>query len=379
MNIEKWKALRRHLHAHPETAFEELDTASTLREHLDTLGGWNLHKPIGKTGVLAVLDSARPGPSIMLRAELDALPIEERSDRPHRSLNAGKGHLCGHDGHATILLALADRLVVHPPAKGRVYLLFQPAEETGAGAQAVLDDPAFEEVKPDWVFGLHNLPGRPMHQVVLRNGYFNASVCSMIVRLQGDTAHAAEPANGRNPADVLARVLQLPQSMNQPDTRRSDFRIAAAVYARLGSMAYGTSAGDGEIHFTLRAWQEEALHRFTAEMEERIHSQAKRAGLDCDIEYTEIFHAIRNVDAAVAQVAAAATSLGLDVHYEEDPFTWGEDFGRFTAMYQGAFFGIGAGENTAALHRPDYDFPDELLLSAPLLFHRLIDHIHSTA
>lgn len=375
MSIDKWKSFRRSLHTHPETAFEELHTAAAIRDQLDALGAWQVRYPVGKTGVLALLDSGRPGPELLFRAELDALPIEERAEHDYASRITGKGHLCGHDGHAVILLALADQLVQAQPSRGKVYLIFQPAEETGAGAQAVLDDPAFAEVKPEWVFGLHNLPGKPLHQVVLRKGYFNASVCSMIVTLTGDSAHAGEPAKGRNPADVIGRILQLPEAMNRPDTGQSDFRIASPVYARLGSKAYGTSAGDGEVHLTLRAWNEASLQSFSTGMEKAIRALASEAGLDLEVSYTEFFRAIRNDDAAVELLAEAALKAGLKVAYEEQPFTWGEDFGRFTEEYKGAFFGLGAGEEAPALHRPDYDFPDLLIESGVRFYLTLIDLI----
>ena len=154
-------AFRRALHARPEISGEEIETAATIAAALKELSPSKIITGLGGHGVAAVFDSSVSGPTVLFRAELDALPIHEISDATWRSEIDGKGHLCGHDGHMTMLLALGRLLSRQPVAKGRVVLMFQPAEEDGSGARAVVADPQFAEIAPDWAFAIHNEPGKP--------------------------------------------------------------------------------------------------------------------------------------------------------------------------------------------------------------------------
>ena len=158
---------RRHLHAVPELSGQEAKTAEAVRARLQAAGADRIVSGLGGHGVLGIYDGRESGPTIMLRAELDALPIQEKSQLKHRSLIAGKAHLCGHDGHMAILAAVAQNLSQQRPSRGRVALLFQPAEEDGSGAAAVLADAKFEQVRPDFVFALHNLPASVLDRSLL--------------------------------------------------------------------------------------------------------------------------------------------------------------------------------------------------------------------
>ena len=164
---------RRSLHRTPEISGEEKRTASTVKTALDALSPTAVLTGLGGHGVAAVFDSGQPGETVMFRAELDALPIEETSNVPWSSDVPGKGHLCGHDGHMTMLLGLGRLLSRQPPAKGRVVLLFQPAEEDGSGARAVISDPRFKQIAPNWAFAIHNLPGLPLGFVGTQAGLIN--------------------------------------------------------------------------------------------------------------------------------------------------------------------------------------------------------------
>ena len=167
--------LRHRLHRRPEISGEERETAATIVEFLKPTGPDRIVTELGGHGVAAIYEGAEPGPTVLIRAELDALPIEELSDSDHRSEIPGKGHLCGHDGHMTILAGLARGLQRNPPQKGRAILLFQPAEETGAGAAAVMADPKFEEIVPDYAFSLHNRPGVPVGHARISEGAANCA------------------------------------------------------------------------------------------------------------------------------------------------------------------------------------------------------------
>lgn len=358
---ESWVAFRRKLHSRPEIAGEEAGTAHEVAAQLDVMPGMRVHTGWGGNGVVGTLTCGVEGPSVLFRAELDALPLQENRGRAHGSQIPGKAHLCGHDGHATMLLAAASKLSHHPPFRGTIHFLFQPAEETGEGARAVLQDPRWSQLHVQHIFALHNLPGYPSGQVVLRKGRFNADVRSMIIRLKGATAHASEPWQGINPAGAVARVLSVKSELEEPDMQRDDFALIVPVYGTLGTRAYGTSAGEAELHFTLRTWDPLLLDHLGDRLTEMVQSIARENSLECSVEWTECFDAMVNDDQSVAEVEMAARKAGLSVIMAETPFSWGEDFGQFLSLFRGAFFGLGAGHDVAPLHHPDYDFPDALI------------------
>ncbi len=365
--------IRQYLHARPELSGNEYHTADLIARCLEPLRPRRLLRGLGGTGVLAQFSSEQPGPHVLLRAELDALPIQEANDFPHRSRHDGISHKCGHDGHMTALLGVARLLAVRPPERGIVSLLFQPAEETGAGAAAVAGDAEFADIRPDWVFAFHNLPGRPFGEVVLRSGTFNAAVRSLIIRLQGKTAHAAEPENGINPAATLASIVQEAAALAQADTARPDFALLTPVHMLLGEPAYGVSAGYGEIHLTLRTWTETDMERLAEQLLSRAANLAREAGLQMELSWTDVFRASNNDPGATGLVQAAALAEGLAVFVPPAAMKWGEDFGLFTQRFRGAMFGIGAGEAHPALHHADYDYPDQLNEVAVRLWRRLVE------
>ncbi|MDB9809091.1 M20/M25/M40 family metallo-hydrolase, partial [Yoonia sp.] len=190
--------LRHDLHRQPEISGEEAQTAARIVQELTHAGADQIWQNLGGYGVAAEFRSAKPGPTVLIRCELDGLPIKEESTLPYRSEIDGKGHLCGHDGHMCMVmgvaLGLADR-----PARGRVILLFQPAEETGFGAQAVIDDPRWPQIRPDYAFAYHNVPGRPLGEIGLRAGPANCASRGMQILLHGKSSHAAAPEDGVSP------------------------------------------------------------------------------------------------------------------------------------------------------------------------------------
>lgn len=190
-NLQHLVTLRQWLHTHPEISGEEKNTAAYLVGLLQSLNPDFIKEKIGGEGILVLFDSGKPGPVLLFRSELDALPIQETNDFAHRSLANGISHKCGHDGHATILYGLAEKLARQWPLSGKVCLLFQPAEETGEGAERVVADSIFRNIKPDYVFALHNLPGYETGAIVIKEGLFSAAVNSIVIKLKGKTAHAA--------------------------------------------------------------------------------------------------------------------------------------------------------------------------------------------
>ncbi|HRF81077.1 MAG TPA: amidohydrolase [Flavobacteriales bacterium] len=369
--IDRLTALRRELHANPERSGQELRTAERIRAYIARLEPDELLIHVGGTGVMALFDSGTPGPVRLFRCELDALPIAEENTFPHRSLVEGASHKCGHDGHMAILCGLAECLAEERPASGKVWLLFQPAEENGEGAKAVLADERMRAIKPDRVFALHNLPGVASGTVMVRDGAFTASVNSIIITFLGKTAHAAEPEHGIDPAPAMSAFFQQSLALNKNVPADTGMRVVSSVYAELGSKDHGISAGRAEVHLTLRCWTDEELLQLQQEVEAIAQMLAERYKLGLKIEHTQRFHANHNHSAMVAMVRNAAEGAGLRVEEAVHPYKWGEDFGLFTAAFPGCMVGLGAGEDMPALHNPDYDFPDELIAHGAALFNQL--------
>lgn len=369
--IENLTSLRKELHAHPELSGEEKETSKRVLAFLEECNPSHIISSIGGYGLVAVFDSGKKGPNVLFRADMDALPIEEINDFDYRSKTKGVSHKCGHDGHTTMLLGLAKLLSKNLPKEGKALLLFQPAEEIGAGAAAVLDDEKFNSLKPDWVFGLHNLPGYPLYEVVVKKDSFTASVTSIIIKLQGKTTHAAEPEHGINPAMAVSELVLQASLWSNNLPERDDFAVVTPIHIALGSKAYGTSAGDATIGFTIRTWSEKEMKKLQEKIEVYLIDLAKKHRLRLKYKYTQDFKANENNTDAVESIINAAKTLKLKITERKSPFKWGEDFGLFTQQYKGAFFCIGAGKDSPALHNPDYDFPDELLPTGSKMFYEL--------
>ncbi|RAU83178.1 amidohydrolase [Pontibacter arcticus] len=371
-------ALRHTLHRYPELSGQETETAHRIGTHLQKYKPDQLLTGLGGTGVAAIFHGENPGgPTILFRAELDALPIAEtNTDLAHLSEYEGKGHKCGHDGHMTILTALGSMLHQQRPARGKVVLLYQPAEENGAGAWAVLQDKRFEkEIKPDYVFALHNLPGKPLHQVVIRHNVFAAASTGMIVTYQGKPSHAAEPENGLNPGPAMAETILAFEEIIQNKKQFQDLTLLTIIHARLGEIAFGTNPGFATVMATLRSYQPDDLQKLKELAKQQVLAIATAHKLEHTIEFTEEFPATQNHNTEVEIVRSAARELELAVEEAVQPFRWSEDFGHFTARYKGALFGLGAGTAQPQLHHSDYDFPDELIPTGAALFYGILQKI----
>lgn len=360
MNIKQIISLRHLLHQHPEVSNAEVQTSQRISKFIRVLNP-DEEIRLEKTGVAFVFNGSQQGPCLMFRAELDALPITEQSDVPYTSVYQGVAHACGHDGHMAIVAGLAQKISEHRPVNGKVVLLFQPAEEVEQGARDVVSDPAFAPIAPDMVFALHNIPGAPANQVLLRNGSFAAASKGMTVSLTGKTSHAAEPDKGISPAKAIARIIQ---ALDDLTTERKLFRemvLLTIIHIRLGEVSFGTTPGYAEIMITLRAFRNEDMALLTAKTEELIRQIASEELLKYSFGYSEDFPAVVNDPECVNMVTEAAHALGLQTTMLTNPFRWSEDFSYFTQKYPGCLFGLGAGTSQPELHHPDFDFPDEII------------------
>lgn len=361
--------LRHTLHQFPETALEETQTAQRILEFFKPFAPDLTIKKLGGTGLAFVFKGAKPGKRILFRCELDALPIEDLKKSEHQSQIPGKGHLCGHDGHMAILCGLGEKLSQNRPLSGEVVLLFQPAEETGDGARAVLADPRFEQIRPHFAFALHNLPGFPLHQVVMRKGTFAAGSTGMSIFLTGKTSHSAHPEAGVNPAQVLARLIQELPKLPQES---GGFTLLTLIHAELGSLAFGTSAGRGSLSMTLRAFNQPDLDRLIEKVKAKALALAKEEELNVEFGFVEQFAVSVNDFELYPVVEKAAQKLGFSLTEKAEPFRWSEDFGLFSQICPSFLFGLGSGENCPQLHEGTYDFPDELIESGIKIFWRIL-------
>ncbi|MBU1638682.1 amidohydrolase [bacterium] len=370
--MKKLTALRRELHTLAELSHHEARTSNRIRDWLKATSPDELIEQLGGHGVAAIYRGRQDGPRVLLRCDLDALPIPETIDIPHASLTPGVAHKCGHDGHMTIACGLAEKLSQHRPDSGTVILLFQPAEETGEGASLVLEDSKFESLQPDLVFALHNLPGFPLKQIVVREGTFAAASVGWTAHLTGATSHAAEPQAGRSPTLALSNLLSSLSAIPQQYTALQDHAKVTVIHARLGEQAFGTSPGEAVIMATIRAYSDATLRRLTARCTELAQKTAAVYDLQCGVGTSQEFPATVNHPDAVRIIQHAAAQSGLVTATPDYPFAWSEDFGCFTARYKGAMFGIGAGEQHPPLHHPDYEFPDELIEPGIEIFRQII-------
>lgn len=370
MSMEiKLKELRRALHHEPELSGNEVRTAEKLKAFLAEQNPGRLVTGLGGNGILAVYSGTEPGRSILLRCDTDAVPVQEELNEPYISVKAGVSHKCGHDGHMAIMAGVAARLHRNPPRRGRVMLLFQPAEETGQGAAAVLADEKFQAFEPDIVFALHNLPGFPMHSVITTSGPFANASQGLILRLTGKSSHAGEPLRGISPAPAVAELIQGFQSI----CRHEEGVIITLIHALIGEVAFGTSPENAVVMATLRAPTGPLMDSLAEEVMEMVEETATAHRLKLRTEFTEVFPPTVNSAEADETVRWAGEKLGLEVIHKEKPFPWSEDFGHFTGRFGGALFGLGSGVNSPPLHSPDYDFPDQLTATGVNIFSAIIE------
>lgn len=361
-------ALRQELHRRPELSSQERETAARIVAELKRCRPDEILSELGTHGVAAVFDSGIEGPTVLFRCELDALPITEISTFGWRSEIDGKGHLCGHDGHMAIVVGLARHLAENRPVRGRVVCLFQPAEETGAGAADVINDPRFDRIRPDYAFALHNLPGLPLGAVGVRSGPFTFASEGLAIRLTGRTSHAAQPEAGLSPAVIMGRLMEALPALPETLGHASGHSLVTLSHARLGEAAFGISPGEADIWVTVRAIDDRLQGELMGEAEMLARRLAEAGGLGVRFDRYENFAAGHNDAEAVEKIEAAATKLGASRAEVGDPFRWSEDFGRFGGVAKTGLFVLGSGEDHPRLHNPDFDFPDALIEPGVAMF-----------
>ncbi|MDX8440628.1 amidohydrolase [Mesorhizobium australafricanum] len=367
VELTEW---RRKLHRQPEISNEEEKTASEIVAFLADTAPDMVLTGLGGHGVAAVYDSGRAGPTVLFRSELDALPIEELSGVEHSSQVPGKSHMCGHDGHTAILAALGRQFGRDRPARGRIVLMFQPAEETGNGAAGVVADPRFGEIAPDFAFSLHNLPGVPFGEARLKAGTVNCASRGMRIVLEGKTAHSSMPETGTSPMPAVSELMPALPALGRGTFTDEDFGMVTVTHARMGEAVFGIAPGYAEVWATLRTRRDERMAEQVAAAEALARKIAAVHGLSVRFDYHEIFVASVNAPDAVEHLNRALDQEGVARSEETLPMRASEDFGIFGHSAKSAMFFLGAGERTPSLHNPDYDFPDDLIPIGSRIFMR---------
>nr|MDQ2705240.1 amidohydrolase [Pseudomonadota bacterium] len=344
-DIVELTAWRRKLHQQPEISNEEEMTASAVVSFLSDTGPDLVLTGLGGHGVAAVYDSGKAGPTIMFRSELDALPIQELSGVAHASLVPGRSHMCGHDGHTAILVALGRQFGRRRPGRGRVVLMFQPAEETGDGAAGVTSDPRFGEIAPDFAFSLHNLPGVPFGEVRLKAGVVNCASRGMRIVLEGKTAHSSMPETGTSPMLAVSQLMPALPLLERGTFNTDDFRMVTVTHASMGEAVFGVAPGRAEVWATLRTRRDDNMAELCAAAEDLVVRTAAEHALSFSIDYHEIFVASVNEPEAVDLLRRALDEEGIRHGEEALPMRASEDFGLFGKAAKSAMFFLGAGEH----------------------------------
>ena len=361
MDLADLIALRKDLHAHPELRFEEFRTSDTIADVLTSLG-YQPFRGLAKTGVVASLHGKKPGPSIILRADMDALPIEERGEHDHVSRHPGRMHACGHDGHTTMLLGAAAALALNPPESGTVHFMFQPAEEGGAGARVMLEEGLLEKFPADRVFGMHNWPGLSVGSMATRTGAIMAGGWRFQVDITGLGSHAAQPHQGRDALTIGAAFVQEAQLLV---SRRAD-PLATAVLS-ICTFHAGTADNilpeTAVLRGTIRSLDIECLDALKEGITRLAAGLALAHDVTIKVHFLQPYPVTVNTPEETELVLAVMKqAMGGEGQVVPDmpPSMASEDFGFMLEQRPGALVMLGNG-NSAPLHAPDYDFDDTII------------------
>ncbi|MBK5355619.1 amidohydrolase [Pseudomonas sp. TH41] len=355
-------ALRHSIHAHPELGFEEFATSERVAACL-TQWGFQVSTGVGKTGVVATLKNGQ-GRSIGLRADMDALPIQETTGLPYASRIDGVMHACGHDGHTATLLAAAKYLAQTRSFNGTVQLIFQPAEEGLGGARKMLEDGLLERFPCDAIFAMHNVPGYPVGHLGFYSGPFMASADTVNIKIVGNGGHGAVPHKAIDPVVVCASIVIALQSIVSRNVNPQDMAIITVGSIHAGS-ASNVIPSSAEMSLSVRALTPEIRHLLEVRITDLVHGQAASFGARADIDYQHCHPVLINHPEPTALAREVAREWLGEGRLIDDlrPFTASEDFAFILEKCPGSYLVIGNGDGDSGclLHNPGYDFNDACL------------------
>ena len=371
--VPEMKEWRHHIHAHPETAFEEKATAAFVADKLESFG-LEVHRGLAKTGVVAMLRNGGGSDAIGLRADLDALHILERSGVPYASRNEGRMHACGHDGHTTMLLGAARALTQRKNFDGTVYFIFQPAEENEGGGRVMVEEGLFEKFPCDAVFAMHNMPGFPTGKFGFLPGSFMASSDTVIIKVTGRGGHGAVPHKAVDPVVVCAQIVLALQSIVSRNIAPLDMAIITVGAIHAGE-APNVIPETAEMRLSVRALKPEVRNYLQERITAVACGQAAVFGARAHVDYQRRYPALVND----AQMTGLARQVALDWLGEDgliadmQPLTGSEDFAFLLERCPGSYLiiGNGDGEGGCMVHNPGYDFNDDCLATGAAYWVRL--------
>ncbi|OWW21916.1 M20 aminoacylase family protein [Noviherbaspirillum denitrificans] len=365
------RQIRRDIHAHPELCFEERRTAELVAQKL-TEWGIPVIRGMGTTGVVGIIRNGSSSRSVGLRADMDALPVQEINTFPHASRHAGKMHACGHDGHVAMLLGAARYLSQHRNFDGTIYLIFQPAEEGGGGARRMMDDGLFKECPMEAVFGMHNWPGVPVGTFGVCAGPMMASSNEFEVTIKGKGAHAAQPHKGIDPIMVAVQIAQSWQTIVSRNKNPLDAGVLSITQIHSGS-ATNIIPDEATLVGTVRTFTTPVLDLMERRMQEIAEHTAAAFESSVDFRFKRNYPPLINHSKETAFAVEVMRSIvGPDkVDSQVEPTMGAEDFAFMLQEKAGCYVFIGNGEGAhrdsghglgpCNLHNPSYDFNDELL------------------
>jgi hippurate hydrolase len=363
-------AIRRDIHAHPELCFEENRTADVVAARL-TEWGIPIHRGLGTTGVVGIVKNGTSDRAIGLRADMDALPMQEFNTFAHASKHAGKMHACGHDGHVAMLLAAAQHFAKHRNFDGTVYLIFQPAEEGGGGAREMIKDGLFDKFPMDAVFGMHNWPGTQVGKFAVSAGPVMASTSEFKVTIRGKGSHAALPHNGIDPVPIACEMVQAFQTIISRNKKPVDAGVISVTMIHAGE-ATNVVPDSCELQGTVRTFTTEVLDLIERRMKQIAEHLCAAHDAQCEFGFHRNYPPTVN-SAAEAEFARGvmASIVGAANVMEQEPTMGAEDFAYmlqarpgaycFIANGDGAHREMGHGGGPCMLHNPSYDFNDDLI------------------
>lgn len=372
---EALTSIRRDIHAHPELAFEEHRTATLVARELERMG-IETHRGVGQTGVVGVLRSARPGPMIGLRADMDALPLQELNEFAHRSQHAGCMHACGHDGHTAMLLGAAEYLAATRNFAGTVVFVFQPAEEGRGGAATMIADGFFERFPVEAIFGMHNWPGMSVGSFGVTPGPVMASADRFDIVITGRGGHAAMPHQTIDPVVAGAQLVLALQTVASRTTDPLDAAVVSVTRFHAGE-AYNAIPSGATLCGTVRALMPEVRAAIHASMQRICDGIAATHDVDIKLAWIEGYPPTVNTarEAEICREAAAALVGAEAVTWAHRPSMGAEDFAHFLEHRPGCYvwIGNGPGEGGCMLHNTRYDFNDEILPLGASYWVRLVE------
>lgn len=374
-------AWRREYHANPELLYDVHQTAASVAARLREFGCDEIVEGIGRTGVVGIINGkgGNSGGTIGLRADMDALPITEASGKPWASKNTGKMHACGHDGHTAMLLGAAKYLAETRNFAGRVAVIFQPAEEGGAGGKAMVDDGLMERFGIDEVYGMHNMPGLEIGEFAIRPGPLLASTDEFDITFKGRGCHAAMPHQGVDPIVTASQCVTALQTIVARNIDPLDSLVISVTQIHAGT-AHNVVPDNAVINGTIRCLKPETRQYAAERLEQVARGVAASQGMEVEIKLMTGYPVTNNHAEQTEKSVSVASQVAGDsrVHTDVTPLMGGEDFAFMLEARPGAFIFIGNGD-TAALHNAAYDFNDEAIPHGASYWARLVETLRPAA